>query len=46
MDNMPGYTAAALSHPLTCYQVDLDDYKAELVAGLSDAWELAQQNIQ
>jgi len=39
-------TAAALSHPLICYQVHLDDYKAELVAGLSDAWELARQNIQ
>jgi len=39
MDNMPGYTAAELGHPLTIYQVDLD-------AGLSDVWELAQQSIQ
>ena len=39
-------TEAALSHPRTCYQVDLEDYKADLVANLSDAWGLAQDNVQ
>ena len=39
-------TEAALSHPRTCYQVDLDDYKVDLVANLSDAWELARKNVQ
>ena len=39
-------TEAALSHPRTCYQVDLEDYKADLVANLSDAWGLAPDNVQ
>ena len=39
-------TEAALSQPRTCYQVDLDDYKVDLVANLSDAWELARKNVQ
>ena len=38
-------TEAALSHPTTPYQVDLADYRSELIAHLSDAWKLAHQNI-
>ena len=37
---------AALSKPCTCYQVDVDNYKTDLVTRLSEAWELAQQNMQ
>ena len=38
-------TEAALTKPRTCYQVDTDDFKTDLVCNLSDAWSLAQQNI-
>ena len=38
-------TEAALTQPRTCYQVDIDDFKTDLVCNLSDAWELARQNI-
>ena len=38
-------TEAALTKPRTCYQVDIDDFKTDLVCNLSDAWSLAQQNI-
>ena len=37
---------AALSKPRNPYQIDLDDYKTELVAGLSKAWQLAQSEIK
>ena len=38
-------TEAALTQPRTCYQVDIDDFKTDLVCNLSEAWELARQNI-
>ena len=37
---------AALSKPHNPYQIDLDDYRIELVAGLSEAWQLAQSEIK
>ena len=39
-------TEAVLSQPQTAYQVDMDDYKSELIANMSDAWELACKNIE
>ena len=39
-------TATAVTQPRTPYQIDFEDYSAELVANLSDAWALAHQNIQ
>ena len=39
-------TEVALSQPRTVYKLDSSDYCSELVAHLSDAWELACQNIQ
>ena len=39
-------TEAALTRPKTRYQVDLEDYKTELVSGLSEAWTLARQQVQ
>ena len=38
-------TKTALSQPKTPYQVDIQDYRTELVSHLSDAWNLAQGNI-
>ena len=38
-------TKTALSQPTTPYQVDIRDYRTELVTHLSDAWNLAQGNI-
>ena len=38
-------TETAVSHPTTPYQVDISDYRTELIAQLSDAWETAHQNI-
>ena len=38
-------TETALSHPTTPYQVGISDYRTELIAQLSDAWETAHQNI-
>lgn len=38
-------TATTLSQPRTPYQVDLSDYKMEMVANLSDAWALAHAQI-
>ena len=40
------HTEAALTHPKTQYQVDLDDYKTELVGSLSQAWELAHAQVK
>ena len=37
---------ATLSTSRTTYQVDIDDYKTELVHGLSAAWELARTEMQ
>ena len=34
-----------LSCPSSVYIVDLDDYKSELVYGLSDAWRVSKENI-
>ena len=34
-----------LRQPTTPYQVDIQDYRTELVTHLSDAWTLAQDNI-
>ena len=39
-------TETALSQPRTPYQVDLSDYKMEMVANLSDAWALAHAQIE
>ena len=39
-------TEEALSTPTTNYNIDLDDYKSELVKGLSDAWKIAAENIE
>ena len=39
-------TERALSEPRTTYQVDFPDYCSELVAHLSNAWALAQDNIK
>ena len=39
-------TETALSQPRTVYQLDFADYRAELVANLSDAWALARKNIE
>ena len=38
-------TEAALTQPQTCYQVDIDDFKTDLVCNFSEAWELARHNI-
>ena len=38
-------TETALSQPTTPYQVDLSDYKMELVANLSDALAIAHSHI-
>ena len=38
-------TETVLCQPTTKYQVDIQDYRTELVTHLSDAWHLAQQNI-
>ena len=37
-------TETALNHPTTPYQLT-SDYWKELIAQLSDAWEVAHQNI-
>ena len=39
-------TSEALTHPRSAYQLDFQDYGAELVAHLSDAWALARDNIK
>ena len=39
-------TDAALNQPRTRYQIDLNDYKTEMVGGLTEAWELARCQIQ
>ena len=39
-------TETVLSQPRTAYQVDMDDYKSELIANMSDARELARKNIE
>ena len=36
----------ALACPTTVYTLDVDDYKSELVRGLSDAWDAAKQSIK
>ena len=39
-------TSTVLSSQRSAYVVDTDDYKTELVAGLSEAWQLARANIE
>ena len=39
-------TETALTQCRTPYQVDLSDYRAEMVANLSDAWALAHSHIE
>lgn len=39
-------TDSVLTHVRSPYAVDVDDYKEDLLSGLSLAWELAQANIQ
>ena len=36
---------AAMCEPIYQDCVDVDNYKAELIAGLSDVWKLAQASI-
>lgn len=37
---------STLSTTCTVYQVDINDYKSELVHGLSEAWKLARSEMQ
>jgi len=39
-------TTTVLSQKRSVYEVDVDDYKRELILGLSQAWRLAQGNIK
>ncbi len=39
-------TETALTQPRTPYQVDLKDYRTEVVSGLSEAWELARKKVK
>ena len=39
-------TDSALDHPRTVYQIDYYDYAEELVANLSDAQQLAHENVR
>ena len=39
-------TDSALDHPRTVYHIDFDEYAEELVAKLSDAWQLAYTNVR
>ena len=39
-------TQTSLEQPRTPYQVDISDYRSELVAHLSDAWALAHDHIK
>ena len=39
-------TDSALDNPRTVYQIDFDDYAEELVTNLSDAWQLAHENVR
>ena len=36
----------ALNQPRTKYQIDLEDYTAELTAHMSDAWAMARDNVR
>ena len=38
-------TESALSAKRTPYQVDIDDYRSELVHGLSEAWRIAKDSV-
>ena len=37
---------STLSTTRTAYQVDIDDYKSELLHGLSEAWKLTRSEMQ
>ena len=37
---------STLSAKRTAYQVDIDDYKSELVWSLTDAWEVAKKEVE
>lgn len=39
-------TATLLNQKQSVYEIDIDDYKRELVLNLSQAWKLAQENIE
>ena len=39
-------TDSALNHPRTVHQIDFDDYAVELVANLSNVWQLAHENVR
>ena len=39
-------TEEALNQPKTRYQVDLQDYRTDLVDGLTTAWQLAREQIE
>ena len=36
----------ALNQPRTKYQIDLEDYTAEITAHMSDAWVMARENVR
>ena len=42
---MYGPTKTALAQPTTPYQIDVQDYRTELLTHLSDAWAFARDNI-
>ena len=37
---------SALSHTRSMYAIDLEDYKTELMANLTEAWKLAKEHIK
>ena len=39
-------TETALSSPILPMKVDLEDYRTQLVNGLTEAWEIAKSNIK
>ena len=39
-------TDSALDHPQTVYKINFGDFADELVASLSDAWQIAHENVR
>lgn len=39
-------TDSALDHPQTVYQINFEDFAEELAASLSDAWQIAHENVR
>ena len=46
MDVISGSLLLLCLHSKSVYEVDINDYKRETVLNLSQAWKLAQDNIQ